>query len=125
MTDLDPDVAACDPEIADLVVRVFADGQQRRRDAVGRAWITLRPYERRLVHEAAVMGYVRGALAGRAGAALNEPRETDIPTDTDMIFEVVGACLAMPDRYPYLAAAANGRRRRITRARRWPGEEPS
>lgn len=98
----------------------FADRRQKRADAVQRALDTLTPFERRLVHEAAVMGYVRGAMAGRSRATLGEHRDGDIPKDAAIIFAVVDACAAMSETYPYLAAASFGKRRRITKTRRWP-----
>ena len=53
--------------------------------------MTLR--EQRLVREAAVMGYVRGQMSGRAG-------ETRVPHSSVVVAEVVGAALTMPDLYP-------------------------
>lgn len=106
---------------SELVAYLTARDQQRV-DRVRRALATLRPYERRLVREAAVMGYVRGAIAGRSRAALGEPRDGDIPADSAILTEVILGCASMDDLHPYLADAANGRRRRITRARLWPGE---
>lgn len=101
----------------------FAQRQRQRLAAVNQALATLRPYERRLVREAAVMGYVRGAMAGRSRATLGKPRDGDIPrSDAEMLVEVIDACIAMEDLYPYIATAAIGRRRRITKTRRWPGE---
>lgn len=49
--------------------------------------------EQALVREAAVMGYVQGAMAqGQA-----------IPADATVLRLVVSACLAMPDLYPNLS----------------------
>jgi hypothetical protein len=104
------------PELLDY----FADRQRQRFETINRALATLKPFERRLVREAAVMGYVRGAMAGRSRATLGEPRDEDIPTDPQIIADVIGACIDMD--YPYLAAASQGKRRRITKSRRWPGE---
>ncbi|RZU76020.1 hypothetical protein EV384_4616 [Micromonospora kangleipakensis] len=69
---------------------------------------TLRPFERRLVMEAAVMGLVRGHLAGQCGAEV--PR-----SDAAILHEVIDACIGFADRYPHLATASTGRRRRITK----------
>lgn len=116
----DNPAAELSPTLPPELIRYFADRQQQRADAVNRALATLSPYERRLVREAAVMGYVRGTMAGRADA--HQGRMTEIPKDSAVLFEVVDACIAMDDLYPFLAEAANGRRRRITKSRRWPGE---
>jgi hypothetical protein len=104
------------------VERYMAIRQQQRADSVNAAMNTLTPFERRIVREAAVMGYVQGAMAGRSRATLDKPQDGDIPSDADMLFEVVSACIHMSDLYPYLAAASTGKRRRVTRKRLWPGE---
>ena len=104
------------PELLDY----FAARQRQRGERINRVLATLRPFERRVLREAAVMGYVRGAMAGRARATLGKPRDGDIPTDADILADVIGACMDMD--YPYIAAASEGERRRITKSRRWPGE---
>lgn len=111
------------PDLSPELVSYFEQRERARLVAINRALKTLRPFERRLVREAAVMGYVRGGMAGRARATLGEPRDGDVPRDSEMLVEVVGACIAASDLYPYLAEAAEGRRRRVTKSRRWPGEE--
>lgn len=111
------------PEVTQELAHVFEVRQRQRSKAVNRALATLRPYERRLVHEAAGMGYVRGTMRGRIRAGLGEPRDGDIPPDRDILFEVIASCVGMDNLYPYLAAASQGRRRRVTRARMWPGEK--
>lgn len=98
-----------DPEIDPALLAYFTARQQQRDDAVTRALETLRPYERRLVREAAIMGYVRGALYGK--------HRDDIPKDSAIVYEVIDACVAMDDRYPFIAEAAEGRRRRVTKNR--------
>lgn len=113
---------APDVELPPELLSYFADRERQRYERIERALATLRPYERRLVREAAVMGYVRGAMAGRARAGRGESRDGDIPKDSAILAEVVGACIAMDDYYPYLSDAADGKRRRVTKARRWPGE---
>lgn len=110
-----------EPNIPDALVQYFAAREQQREQQVNLALATLRPYERRLVREAAVMGYVRGAIAGRCRATLGEPRDGDVPTDADIVFDVVSACIKM-DGYSYLTDASYGKRRRVTKPRRWPGE---
>ncbi|MEU1761156.1 hypothetical protein [Micromonospora sp. NPDC005652] len=112
---------ASESDVLDGLARYFAIREQQRRDEVARALATLRPYERRIVREAAVMGYVRGAMAGRARATMGEPRDGDIPSDSAILQDVISACISMD--YPYLQEAAYGRRRRVTKVRRWPGED--
>ncbi|MFY1686379.1 hypothetical protein [Plantactinospora sp. WMMB782] len=98
----------------------FAARERQRAETVNRALATLSPFERRLVREAAVMGYVRGAMAGHLDG--RQGREQEIPKDATILVEVVGACISMDELYPYLAAASEGKRRRVTKSRRWPGE---
>lgn len=74
----------------------LAARDRERAQQVGEALGALTPREQALVKEAAVMGYVQGALA--AGAV-----HPQIPPDSAVLTEVVGACLAMPDLYPTLA----------------------
>jgi hypothetical protein len=104
------------PTLADLE-RVMARSEQRRAERASRALNTLRPYERRIAREAAVMGYVLGHRDG-ALDGINSP----IPPDSSILIRTIEACDGMPDLYPYLHVACGGRRRRITRTRLWPGE---
>lgn len=83
------------------LLEYFAAREQQRARTVQRALDTLNPYENRILREAAVMGYVRGLMAGRAGVEQPGP-------DADTVAEVVGACAAMADLYPIIAAAAEG-----------------
>lgn len=108
------------PDFPPGLLDYFADRMRQRAERIDRTLATLTPFERRLVREAAVMGYVRGAMAGRNRATLGEPREGDILPDPDILADVIDACIAMD--YPYLRAASNGQRRRVTKKRRWPGE---
>jgi hypothetical protein len=108
------------------VVRLVAIGDQRRADRADTAWRTLNPYERRIVREAAVMGYVLGRqdglIKGRDGGSLAFDNGDDFPRDFDIVRQVLEHCDSTSDLYPHLGEAASGRRRRITRARMWPGE---
>lgn len=101
---------------------------RHRAQRANTAWQTLHPYERRIVREAAAMAYVKGWNAGMIdhhdGARFGDARN-HIPPDSDIVMLVLQACDAMPDLYPYLHVACGGRRRRITRKRRWPGEDPT
>jgi hypothetical protein len=110
------------------VAQVFAANRRRRAERAGTALNLLRPYERRIVREAAVMGYVLGRRAGEVAArsstwrSIGEPEQA-FPGDTDILRMVIEHCDSTDDLYPFLAAACDGRRRRITKARRWPGED--
>lgn len=115
-----------DGDILDDLARVFAASAQRRLKRAATAWALLRPYERRLVKEAAVMGYVLGERAGRVTASgvrqqMGRP-EPAFPADADILRQVIEHCDATSNTYPYLADACSGRRRRVTRKRMWPGE---
>lgn len=70
---------------------------------IQRAIDALTPFERRLLREAAVMGYVRGQLYGR---------DDRLPADHAMIRDAVGAAIAMD--FPLLSALARGERPEVT-----------
>jgi len=100
--------------------------RRRRASRAETAWRTLRRYERRLVKEAAVMGYVLGYRNGGIEAREGYTRaeiESRWLGDVDVIRTVIEHCDSTADLYPYLADACNGRRRRVTRTRLWPGEQ--
>lgn len=111
-----------DPDVQQQLATYLAARDRQRTEAVNRALATLKPFERRILWEAAVMGYVRGTIAGRSRATLGESRDGDIPGDAAIIYEIISCCASMAEIYPYLAEATYGHRRRITAARRWPGE---
>lgn len=107
------------------VLNMMVEGEVRRSKRAVRAWNTLHPYERRLVKEAAVMGYVLGERYGRISRNVTGTRqatEEPFPRDMQIVQDVIEHCDSTSDRYPYLADACAGRRRRITRKRLWPGE---
>lgn len=114
---------AVNPDLLTGLARVFASNAQRRAERAGVALSILSRHERRIVREAAVMGYVLGERAGavkahRGGAADGR----DFPADAAIVRQVIEHCDSTSDLYPYLAAACDGRRRRVTKARMWPGE---
>ena len=115
------------PEIPPELLDYFATREQERASRADTAWRTLTKFERRVVREAAVMGYVRGYQAGNLdgrtgkGGPLDNTRR--IPGDFDIVRTVIQHCDSTADLYPYLADACAGRRRRITRKRLFPGEE--
>lgn len=84
----------------------LAARDQQRVDRFDRLMGSLSERERRLVREAAVMGYVQGTLA---------PAGAPIPPDSETAFRVVSSALDFPEQYPVLhwldgeAAAAAAR----------------
>lgn len=111
-----------------LLYAYITEGDRHRAEQAATAWNdVLRPYERRIVREAAVMGYVLGHRDGRLDyAQRNTGGEQPFPADIDIVRRTLEHCATTDGdngpRFPYLAAAANGRRRHITRNRLWPGE---
>lgn len=79
-----------------LAARWTAEGRR-----VASVISVMRAREVRLVREAAIMGYVRGAMAGES-AVFNGGRlfSTQIPDGKDILATVISACLSMPDLYP-------------------------
>ncbi|MFI5891949.1 hypothetical protein ACIA5D_17750 [Actinoplanes sp. NPDC051513] len=115
-----------DSELMAGLARMLAAGQQRRAARAQTALETLRSYERRILREAAVMGYVlgyqSGNLDGRTGIGGPLDKNNRIPPDSEILRRVIEHCDSTDDLYPFLAAACDRRRRSITKARRWPGE---
>jgi hypothetical protein len=81
----------------DVLTRYLETRAQQRRDAVHRTLAALSPREQQLVRDAAVMGYVEGVYAARAGNVV-------IPADSAIVHQVVDACLAHADLYPTITA---------------------
>lgn len=81
------------------IMRNLAARLQREHERVERTLAALTERERRLVREAAVMGYVRGARSVPGGHL------AQIGPHAEILAEVVGACLSMPDLYPIFALA--------------------
>lgn len=112
----------------DMVAHMIAAGDQRRDLRTRTALATMRRYERRLVREAAVMGYVLGYQSGNVdgrngrGGPLDDTNRT--PHDSDILVRVIQHCDSTADLYPYIAAACNGQRRRVTQSRLFHPEEP-
>lgn len=76
------------------LVDYLAARDRARHQQTDDAIAALTDREQALVREAAVMGYVQGAMAH------GQP----IPTDTSILRTVVSACQAMPELYPNLSA---------------------
>jgi len=83
------DIPPSDPLYAYLVCQ---DTARRRRAA--EVFNALSDRERRLVKEAAVMGYVQGRM---------HPDGAEHPKDAEVVFLVIDGCLSNPDLYPTLA----------------------
>ena len=82
----------------DALLAYLAQRDAQRADAVDAFLASLTERERRLMREAAVMGYVRGRM---------HPEGEPHPKDGTVLAEVIDACLAFPDLYPVIAAVAN------------------
>lgn len=68
--------------------------EQQRTEAVDTTLAALTERERRLMREAAVMGYVQGR---------RHPQDEAHPKDAAVLALVVDACLAHPDLYPVIS----------------------
>lgn len=66
---------------------------EQRAEAVETFLAGLSDFERGLIHDAAVMGYVRGSM---------HPHGEEIPLDKAIIADVVNACFAQRDLHPYI-----------------------
>lgn len=87
-----------EPVTADEVVRYLASRDRGRANAVLDTLRAMTPREEQLVREAAVMGFARGRLQ-----CVCTDCRARVPSDTDVLLEVVDACLALPDMYPAMA----------------------
>lgn len=78
-------------EISEQLLAYFAERETQRAAAVDTFLASLTDYERGLVHDAAVMGYIQGLMRDRSEG---------VPKDSQVMALIVDACLAMPDKYP-------------------------
>lgn len=83
------------------IVAYLQSQEEGRVETANDAMKQLTERERNILREAAVMGWVRGAMAAGGG------RES-IPKDIAILVEVISCCLSNSDLYPKIAAAANG-----------------
>lgn len=81
--------------LPDHLVTYLSKRNEQRAAAVESFLADLSDYERGLIHDAAVMGYVRGSM---------HPRGEDIPLDKAIIADVVSACFVHRDLYSYVNA---------------------
>lgn len=84
-----------DSPIPDALVDYLATRDAQHADRVQAFLDSLTNRERALIHDAAVMGYVQG---------LHHTLEEKVPTDTAIIWSVVDACFAIPEKYPAVNA---------------------
>lgn len=82
-------------EIPEQLLAYFAEREQQRAAAVDTFLDSLTDYERGLVHDVAVMGYVRGSL---------HPRGEEIPLNRAIVADIVNACFVHSDLYPTVNA---------------------
>ncbi len=88
---------------AERLVEYFRIRERQRATDVDTVLNGLTDREHALVREAAVMGYVRGRMAGD----LPRTDERPFPSDTAILAEVIGGCLDIPDQYPTIAQAGD------------------
>lgn len=100
------------PAIADGLAAYMAAREQYRGEEVRRRWDALSTRERRLVREAAVMGYVQGVRSQPGG------HTATIPHDAVIVTAVIDACLSFPDLYPTIDRAGSRRRPTVTEEER-------
>lgn len=81
------------------LMRYLAARDRQHAEEIDRAIGALTERELRLVREAAVMGYVRGAMSVPGWAS----RTRGVPHDQAIVAEVVGCCLAQSDLYPLIS----------------------
>jgi len=79
------------------LLRYFEIRERHRADEIAAVLNGLTVREQALVREAAVMGFVRGAIFASGGR-----KTPEMPRDSRILAEVVGACLSMPETYPTL-----------------------
>ncbi|MFI6296818.1 hypothetical protein ACIBEJ_34875 [Nonomuraea sp. NPDC050790] len=84
------------PEIDEFLTRYLAARDADRDERVNRAIEAMTVREHRLVHEAAVMGYMQGVQAARVG-------EFDIPMDAEIVWRVIAGCQTFGDIYPTIS----------------------
>jgi hypothetical protein len=91
-------------ELPDFLTAYIADRERARAEAVATFLNSLTDRERALVHDAAVMGYVRGSM---------HPRGEEIPLNAPIVADVVNACFAFPDLYPAVNAEFEDHRQTV------------
>lgn len=90
------------PDLPDMLVSYLTVRNRQRAEAVARTLTAMTEREQRLVREAAVMGYVRGALFGQA-----HNRNAGLPDDSAIVADVITACHSNADLYPVINSLEN------------------
>jgi hypothetical protein len=96
-------------QLPESLVRYLATRDAQRADEIRSILDALTVREQRLVMDAAVMGYVRGKMSGRAepvpknGEIIGEVVDACLTHRDAILREVVGACLSFSDLYVVLA----------------------
>lgn len=80
--------------LPEALARYLTERDVQRADDVRDTLEALTVRERRLVREAAVMGYVRGRM---------HPESLEHPKDGAVLADVIAACLASSDLYPVIS----------------------
>lgn len=88
------------PDIDGWLAAYLEQRQRQRADARERVLASLTDRERRLVREAAVMGFVRGSIFG------GDHRAPEIPQDPVIVAEILDGCRDFPDLYPLLGGSS-------------------
>ena len=89
--------------LPDWLLSYFAARDQQRAEQVAARLARFTDRERRLVREAAVMGYVLGHMSGEVyGRQGGKPMAARIPKDSAIVAEVVLACDSQSDLYPLI-----------------------
>ena len=101
------------PEMEANLTSYLAARRDMEAERVESTLAAMNPRERKLVREAAVMGYVRGSMAGAVDARAG--RETVIPPDSQVLRHVTECCLSMPDLYPTFERMERTANRRAAR----------
>ncbi|MFJ7999014.1 hypothetical protein ACIQ7D_17965 [Streptomyces sp. NPDC096310] len=91
-------------ELPEPLAAYLADREQQRTDRVTAFLDSLTDYERGLVHDAAVMGYVQGLMRDRSEGA---------PKDSQTMALVIKACFVFADLYPTVNAEFEDRRQTV------------
>lgn len=86
--------------IPESILRYLESQEQGRVETANDAMKQLTDRERHVLREAAVMGWVRGAMSAGGGSE-------SIPKDIAILVEVINCCRSNADLYPKIAAAAN------------------
>ncbi|MGS2588058.1 hypothetical protein [Streptomyces hebeiensis] len=91
-------------ELPDQLTAYLVAREQQRADRVTAFLDSLTDYERGLIHDAAVMGYVQGLMRDRSEGA---------PKDSQTMALVIDACFAFADLYPTVNAELEDRRQTV------------